>query len=126
MPDTTPRSALVAASWFSLLVAVLSMSVPYVEFLSGVRSLEMIEDEANARPPIAAVFDMPTWTATALSVVVLLALVVKEMAMRDPAAKVAINLSTAVLMLIVGAWLAMIVQMAMPWLNDPLAIDVVR
>lgn len=118
----TPRSALVVASWCSLLVAVFSMSVPYMEFLSGVRAVETMERELDAQlPPSAAVFKTPQWSAAAVLVVLMLALVIKELALSDAAAKAAINLSLAVSMLVAGAWLGLLVRAATAYLHDPLS-----
>ncbi len=123
MTDSTARPALVGASWFTLLVAVLSMSVPYMEFATGARTIATMSEEYDAEgTTAAAVFSLPAWVASAAAVVALLALVIKELAMRDAAAKAAINLAVAVLMLVAGAWLAMIVRSSLLWLSDPLMI----
>lgn len=120
--NDTPRPALVAASWFSLLVAVLAMSVPYMEFISGARAVETMGKELDAElPPSAAVFRLPQWSAATVLVVLMLALVVKELALGDAAAKVAINVSLAVLLLVAGAWFALLVRAATAYLHDPLA-----
>lgn len=120
--NDTPRAALIAASWFSLLVAVLAMSVPYMEFISGVQAVDTMEKEFDAElPPSAAVFKLPQWGAAAVLVLLMLVLVVKELVLSDAAAKVAINLSLAVLLLVAGAWLALLVRAAAAHLHDPLA-----
>jgi hypothetical protein len=121
MTDASPSAARLAASWFSLFVAVLAMSVPYIEYISGVRAVEMMNEEFDAvPPPSAAVFELPQWTAAAVLMPILLGLVVKEFAVRDAVTKSVINLSIAVLMLVVGGWLSMIVKAATAYLADPL------
>jgi hypothetical protein len=114
MSDSPLPTARHAASWFALFVAVLAMSVPYMEYISGVRAVEMMNEEFDAvPPPSAAVFKLPQWTAAAVLTVVMLGLVIKEFAIADATAKIAVNLAVAVLMLVVGGWLDMLVQAAM-------------
>jgi hypothetical protein len=123
MIDSTPRPALVAASWFSLFVAMLSMSVPYMEFAAGKRNIELISEEFNVDGMASAVFALPSWIASATAVVLLLALVIKELAMSDAAVKATLNLSVAVVMLGAGAWLALLSQSRLMWMMNAASLD---
>jgi hypothetical protein len=120
--DISPRPALVAASWFSLFVAVLAMSVPYMQFISGVRTVEMITEEFDAELPTwTAVFGLPQWTAAGVLAVLMLALVIKELAASDAVVKIAVNLSVAVVLIVAGVWLGMLAQAAQSHTTDQLA-----
>lgn len=120
MTDTNEpaaRSGLVIASWFSLLVAVMSMSVPYMQFTVGARAIEAMK-EFNVESPALAVFKIPSLSVAAVAVVLMLLLVVKELALSDAATKIALNLSAAVLMLIVGAWFALMIGSAFSGMHE--------
>ena len=122
MSNDAPIAPRMAASWFALFVAVLAMSVPYMEYISGVRTLETIGEEFDATPPpSAAVFKLPQWAAAAVLMVVMLGLVIKELAVSDAVTKIAINLSVAVLMLTAGGWLSMLAKAATAHISEPLA-----
>ncbi len=120
MTDTNEpasRSGLVIASWFSLLVAVMSMSVPYMQFTVGARTIEDMK-EFNVESPALALFKIPSLSVVGVAVVLMLLLVVKELALSDAATKIALNLSAAVLMLIVGAWFGLMIGAAFSGMHD--------
>jgi hypothetical protein len=112
---TKPSTTGNVVSWLTVVVAMLAMSVPYVELTTTAQIVKATADEAReeVRGVAANLVALPIWLTATVMMALLLALLLKEISMSDYTLKIAINLSTAVAMLVAGYWVMLTFRVAL-------------